>query len=786
MRVEALLRPMTFLAPHRSVATSLLGLVALISPASAEPVQDGSKHPGAAIYQKLCVECHGPQGEGVADKADEPLHGNRDIAWLAKRIDRTMPEDEEDLCVGEDARVVAEYMYHAFYSPEAQARLRPARVSLARLTATQFRHSVTDLVGSFRGGPARMPGPERGLKGFYDGTHRKKNARDEPPAGDKFERLDVSVRFDFGEGVPPVPEGKVFSPEQFTIRWEGSLIAEETGTYEFVLRTRNGAMFWVNNPGQEGRQLIDAWVAPHNDWREESASIFLLGGRAYPLKLHYFKYLEKAGGVELWWKPPNGVLEPVPERCLLPGRVPESLVIATAFPSEDHSNGYERGVLISKAWQDAVTASALQTADYVVERLDELAGTRKDHPERVKKLEDFTARFLETAFRRPLPAEERKRFVQDCLAQAPTPELGVKRAVLLGVTSPRFLYPALVDEGAPSTGYGVAARLALAVWDSLPDRTLLEAARKGELEDPRKVDAYARKLLDDPRAREKLRGFFHEWLELSRGEDLTKDRKTFPGFDEALLADLRTSLRLFLDEVVWENKSDYRDLLLAGFLPLNERLGAFYGRPVPGPGFQRVSFDPRQRSGVITHPFLLSTLAYHNNTSPIHRGVFLTRNIVGMTLKPPVEANQFDDAKFDPSLTMRQKVTEMTRSQACMGCHQTINPLGFSLENYDGVGRWRTKEKNKPIDPGSEFQTAEGDTVQLKGARDVAEFAAASPAAHRAFLHQLFHHVAKQPLEAYGSQADEVLREEFERSNFNVKQLFVRLAVTAAIEKLKS
>lgn len=760
----------------------LLGFTTLLRAESAKPsaAPDRSRHPGAAIYEKLCVECHGTQGEGVANKADDPLRGNRDVAWLANRIDRTMPEDQPELCDAEESRLIAEYIFQAFYSPEAQARLHPARISLARLTASQFRNSVTDLVGSFRGGHGRALGPDRGLKGWYDGTRRKKNDRDNPPAGDKFERRDPGIRFDFGEGIPPVPEGKVFSPEQFSIRWEGSVIAEETGVYEFVVRTRNGAMLWINNPGREGRQLIDAYVAPHNDWREESAQVFLLGGRAYPLKLDYFKYLEKAGGVELWWKPPHGVREPIPERCLTPERIPESFLVNASFPAEDRSTGYERGIQVSKAWQDAVTTAALQASDYVLDHLDELAAVRQADPDRGKKLTDFTSRFVETAFRRPLGESERKRQVLDPFQQAPSPELGVKRAVLLAISSPRFLYPALVDDGAPSAAYGVAARLALALWDSLPDRALLDAARKGELLDPVKLEATARKALENPRTRQKLQGFFYEWLELNRGEDLSKDEKAFPGFDEALLADLRTSLSLFLDDTVWSDKSDYRALLLSESLFLNERLGKFYGKPVAGAGFQRVSFNPQQRCGVITHPFLLSTLAYHNNTSPIHRGVFLTRNIVGMTLKSPVMANKFDDAKFDPSLTMRQKVTQMTRSQACMGCHQTINPLGFSLENYDGVGRWRTEDKHKPVDPKSEFHPDSGVTIQLKGARDVAEFAAASPSAHAAFIHQLFHHVAKQPLEAYGPTAAERLRGEFEKSGFNVKLLLARLAITAS------
>lgn len=761
-----------------------LWLLSLSAAMAVEPVPAPGlpvNHPGLAIYKKLCLECHGPAGEGVKDKADEALHGDRDIAWLTTEIDRTMPEEKPEQCVGTDARAVAEYIYDAFYSAEAQARLHPPKVLFSRLTESQFRNSVTDLFGSFRGGHGRALGPERGLRGFYDGTLKKKNDKDQPKEGVKFDRVEGPIRFDFGEGVPTLPEGKSFDPTQFSIRWEGSLIAPETGKYEIVLRLRNGATLWINNRGDENRRLIDAYVAPHNDWREEKAAIHLLGGRAYPVKLDYFKYLEKSGGVELWWRPPHGVLEPIPARCLSPEKVPESFVSATPFPADDRSTGYERGIQVSKGWQDAVTAAAVEAADYAVDRLDELAGTKKDDPERGRKIDDFARRFVETAFRRPLNDAEYERYVKSQFEGAKSPEAAVKRVVLLALASPRFQFPALVEDGAPSEDYAIAARLALALWDSVPDKALLEAAKKGELRDPNKLDFHARKLLESPRAREKLRGFFHEWLELERADELAKDEQTFPGFDAALIADLRTSLWLFLDDAVWGENSDYRSLLLADHLFFNERLGKFYGKSVQGPEFQRVAMDPRQRTGIITHPFLLSSLAYHNNTSPIHRGVFLTRNLVGMTLKSPVEANQFDDSKFDPSLTMREKVTEMTRSRACMGCHQTINPLGFSLENFDGVGRWRTEEKKKPIDPASPFKTGEGETIQLKGARDVAEYATESPSAHRIFIRQLFQHLAKQPIEAYGPGELESQRTEFEKSGFNIRELMARLGKVAAL-----
>jgi hypothetical protein len=141
-------------------------------------------------------------------------------------------------------------------------------------------------------------------------------------------------------------------------------------------------------------------------------------------------------------------------------------------------------------------------------------------------------------------------------------------------------------------------------------------------------------------------------------------------------------------------------------------------------------------------------------------------------------ANEFKDSKFDPSLTMREKVTSMTKSQDCMGCHVTINPLGFSLEHYDGIGRWREKDRDKPIDAKADFKAEDGRSLVLAGARDVAEFAANTPSAHRTFIESLFHHLVKQPVRAYGDDEMENLRKAFEQGGFQIPNLIKQIALT--------
>jgi mono/diheme cytochrome c family protein len=756
------------------------------SPGQGEEVK--VEHPGAKVYQRMCVDCHGAKGEGVADKHDDPLVGNRSVASLTRYIARSMPDGKEGTCVGDDAANVAAYIFDAFYSPAAQARNNPVRESLARLTVAQYENSVADLIGRFRPGFDRVPGAARGLKARYSGRKVEAALAQEPPEKDEdkrkrkervsFERVDEQVAFKFASESP---DPYLMRGSEFNIRWDGAILVPETGTYEFILKTENGARVWVNDPKDP---LIDAWVSTGPDVREERKSIFLLGGRSYPFSVEHFKFKDRSASIVVLWKPPHGREEVIPQAQLLPDAVPPTMVVSTTFPADDRSDGYERGTTISKEWDQATTRAAIEVAAHVEKNLDALAGTQKKASDRVDKLKDFARRFVEAAFRRPMNDEQRRLFVDHHFQKVADPEIAVKRIVLLALKSPRFLYPDLSRDESPDD-FSVAARLALDLWDSIPDPRLANAASEGKLRSADQVRNEARRMIADPRTKAKLHGFFHHWLELERAESVSKDAKLFPGFDEAMMADLRQSLWTFLDEVVWSEQSDYRKLIQSNNLWLNERLAKFYGKQVGSVGFERVSFDPNQRAGVITHPYLLASLANNRTTSPIHRGVFLSRNIVGLTLKNPPVTVAFEDAKFDPTLTMREKIVELTRDKSCMACHSTINPFGFSLEHFDAVGRWRTKDNDKPVNARDQFDADDGCTVTLAGPRDIASYAVSSESAHRAFVRQLFHHTVKQPVPAFGESTMETLRAQFAENDFNIQKLLREIAVTSATHMLK-
>lgn len=722
---------------------------------------------GAEIYTQMCASCHGTQGQGVADKYDEPLSGDKSLEQLARLIAKTMPEDDPGTCVGEDAEKVAAYIYENFYSPTARARHQPVRVQLSRLTNHQYENVIADLAASFIGGQPEQFVPGGLTAEYYEG----RRFRDERKV---IERTDSPIDFNFGGESP---DAEKITTNQYAIRWRGSVKADETGEYEFSILTENGARLWVNN---ERKPLIDAWVSSGTEPRDHKETIRLLGGRAYPIRLEFFRFSEKTGSIKLQWKPPHGVWETIPERNLATRVARETLVVTTPFPADDSSTGYERGIAVSKAWEQATTQAAVEVAGRIIEQLENYAGVKSDASDRAEKLKAFCQRFAERAFRRPLTGEARQLYVTRQFEEAADPNAAVKRSLLLVLKSPRFLYPEF--PGAAPDGYDIASRLSFALWDSIPDQPLLTAAAEGKLASAEEVGKQAERMLRSPKARAKLNAFFHHWLEMDEGMDMSKDKQEYPGFSDELLADLRTSLEMFLQRVVWSESSDYRQLLLADYLLLNERLSKFYGiGKVESDRFVKVKVDAKQRAGVITHPYLLSTFAYHKSSSPIHRGVFLTRNIVGRALKPPPMAIQFMDGRFDPTLTMREKVTELTASENCMSCHSIINPLGFSLEHFDGAGRYRTTDNNKPVDALSDYLESDGKVVKFTGARDVAEYAANSPQAQKGFVQQVFHHLVKQPAAAYGPETLEKLREQFAKEKFNIQKLMVEVVKVAAL-----
>lgn len=737
---------------------------------------------GESIYRERCITCHGKNGEGVETLYPEPLIGDLSVKELTAYIDKTMPEGEAEQCIGEDASAVAAFIHRAFYSPTAQARIRPARIDLQRLTVGQYRNSVADLAAGFVG--RRNFGEQRGLRAEYFNSRRRRRENR------KIERVDAAVDFDFGQAGPFEPEPlraeKPNPPQdkdeqkeeqkdegEYSIVWTGSLFAPESGLYEIILETDNAGQLWLND---NERPFIDAKVKS-GDQTEYRASVMLLAGRLYNLRLEFNKSkTEKTGAVKLRWQRPGHIDEVIASRYFSPNSAPWVLVVETPFPPDDKSVGYERGVSVSREWNAATTYAAIDVTEKIIEHLRQMADLPREREQHSEKLREFCYQFTERAFRRPLSDAERQLYVNRQFEEAADDRTAVKRVILLTLKSPRFLFP-----GSAATqfdDYRVAEWLALTLWDSIPDDKLWEAAAAGKLSNRAEVESQARRMVQDDRAQTKLKGFFHQWLNLGHFHDLTKSSEQYPGFDEAIASDLRTSLDLFLDEIIAGDTSGYRQLLTSEDLYLNNRLAEFYGVDLPRPdGFQKVALPGQGRSGVLTHPFLLSGLAYDDSSSPIHRGVFLSRSLLGRFLKPPPIAVAPVPVSLHPDMTTRERVAMQTSGTTCMACHGMINQLGFSLENYDAVGRYRTEERGQVVDAGGRYIDRQGTETPFRGARELAHFLIESEEAHGAFVEQMFQYLTKQPIQAFGSRTYQKLRTEFPQNGFPVRRLMGDIAV---------
>ncbi|TWT63556.1 DUF1592 domain-containing protein [Rubinisphaera italica] len=741
----------------------LLCLTFIYSARAEEQLEKGRK-----IYLSQCVDCHGDKGQGVESVYPSPLIGDLAVRELSAYISEAMPEGEPEVCVAEDADAVAAYIHQEFYSIVARVRNQPPSVDFSRLTVRQYRNSVADLVNSFRW--SNNFGDEQGLKARY----YKSNKQNKENLA--IERIDSLINFDFGEAGPD-PEN-ITEPE-YTMIWEGSVLAAETGWYEFIVDSENQCYLRVNGSDPP---LINIRVksGDQTEYREE---MFLLEGRAYGIRLEVRKSkTDKLVSAHLKWKPPHGTEQYIPPHYLSASPMPKWLIVETDFPPDDKSVGYERGVQVSQDWFDAVTTAAVEVTDKLMPEIPGMIKIPEINEEHKEKLKQFCLDFATRAFRRPLSEELKQLYIERQFAESPSTAIAVKRSLLLILKSPRFLFPYLGNE--QFDDYDLAAWLSLTMWDSIPDPKLLEAAEKHQLIENDRFTWQVDRMVKDPRAKAKVRQFFRGWLYFDHFSELSKADDEHPEFNARLISELKDSLELFIEDIFWSDESDYRKLLQAESIYASPEIAEFYGLPaVNGPVFEKIPFEPEHRSGILTHPYLLAGLAYEDSTSPIHRGVFLSRSLLGRFLKPPPIAVTPTPPDLDPTMTTRERIAMQTKPVACSSCHGLINHLGFTLENFDEVGRYRKQERNRDIDASGYYISREGEQNRFQGAEELSRFLTNSDEAHQAFIEQFFQYLIKQPIQAFGPEMISELDQDFGNNQYNMQKLMLNIAKKSALRQ---
>ena len=286
-------------------------------------------------------------------------------------------------------------------------------------------------------------------------------------------------------------------------------------------------------------------------------------------------------------------------------------------------------------------------------------------------------------------------------------ESGVARALEALLSMPAFLLRAEVDpvDAPAGTIYPIsdvelASRLAFFLWRSIPDDELLDVAARGELRDPVVLARQTRRMLADRRAASWMNDFVGQWLQVRNLQTIVPDPLRFPGYDSTLRDALLTETELFFESQVREDRS-ILDLLRADYTFLNARLAEHYGVPdVYGSHFRRFPVADPARGGLLGHGSVLTATSYADRTSVVLRGKWVLETLLGSPPPPPpanVPALPENDGRSKPA-SLRERMEQHRASPVCATCHATMDPLGFALENFDAIGRWREDDEGAPID----------------------------------------------------------------------------------------
>ncbi len=319
------------------------------------------------------------------------------------------------------------------------------------------------------------------------------------------------------------------------------------------------------------------------------------------------------------------------------------------------------------------------------------------------------ANLARRAYRRPVTSAEVDglvHFVQMALDQGDSFERGMQVALTAILVSPHFLFRL---ERNPDPGnfaahdisqFELATRLSYFLWSSIPDEELFQLAAKGELRKPEILQAQVRRMLADWKSKALVDNFGGQWLQLRNLDRIQPDPERFPKFDDNLRRDMKRETELFFESIIREDRS-ILDFIDAPYTFVNSRLAKFYGLPeIDSNQFQRVPLPPdSHRGGVITEAAVLTATSFPNRTSPVLRGKWILENVLNAPPPPPPpDVPNLDEKAVGSSASLRKQLEAHRTNPVCNACHASMDPLGFALENFDAIGRWRTQDGNFPID----------------------------------------------------------------------------------------
>jgi hypothetical protein len=470
---------------------------------------------------------------------------------------------------------------------------------------------------------------------------------------------------------------------------------------------------------------------------------------------------------------------------------------ADRFPAEDYIDGFKNQLstqgmppLLVEAYSS--TAERLALNAFRAGDVNNLVPCKAESATDEKCRTTFIRTFGERAFRRPLTDSEFRRYSTLFAAQAQKSGKfleGARVTVEAMLQSPKFLFH-LEGAGGKYPDQEVASRLSFLLWNSMPDRALLDSAAKGELRSADGRERTARAMLAQPAARDAIGEFFAQWMRFDHTLGASKDRRRYPEFTPEMAASMVEESRRLLDYLVWENRN-FMELLTADYGFVNSELAGFYKFPGVSGEFQMLKFPTdSRRAGLLGHASFLAATAGPVETSPTMRGIFVREQLLCQHVPnpPPGVNTTLPEPTAEKPLTRRQRLAEHATNATCAGCHKLMDPIGFGLENFDGIGRWRDKEqisvgseetrtppKRFDLDLDTNGEVAGIPNSAFSEPRQLGKVLAGSPACQECVVRQVFRYAYGRMETTADQETIRQLYQTFRDSGFQFQKLIVAL-----------
>lgn len=467
----------------------------------------------------------------------------------------------------------------------------------------------------------------------------------------------------------------------------------------------------------------------------------------------------------------------------------------TDFPETALRDGFRTFADLNTVTADSagsVASAAAEVAKRATANLSALLGCSPGASADDDCLAAYVTRLTRQAYRRPAEDAELttlKGLYAELRGAGFSAQEGIAGVIEAVLQSPQFLYLGEVGQQpdaeagavAPLSDHEIAARISYFLWDTKPDDQLSQLADEGKLHEAETLEAEVRRLLDSERAQPLLAQFVDDWLHLHRLEGQNKDGARYPEWNTDLKNAMRSGLAAFVNEVAFRADGKLETLLGASFTMANEPLAKIYGGQMNGGGFARLDLNPGQRKGIITSAAFLTAHAGFNESFPVLRGAWVRKHMLCQEVTPPANV-VIELPPADPNVRGRERFAQHREDPVCSGCHALMDPIGFGLENYDALGRYRTKEGNDlEIDASGELLDAGEDiSGPFVGGVELGARLAQSQMARDCVAQQLFSYAVARGATEEDDCALRFVKDRFTASGGSLKELIVSIALSDA------